>query len=193
MRTWRRHRWRSTPATRDIVLFALATGLRQGNVTALRWSQLDLERKTGWIGGEQAKCGEDIHISLNALALEVLHRQLGNHPERVFTYAGRPITWVNTRGWRNALIRVGISDFRWHDLRHTWASWLVQNGTPLYALQEMGGWKSSEMVRRYAHLAPAQLAQHAAITDSLLHDTNTAQRDSNGQQKRGTKTRNPLM
>jgi integrase len=165
---------------RDITLFALATGLRQGNVTGLRWSQLDLERKTGWVAAEDAKCGEDIHISLSDFAVEVLLRQRGKHPERVFTYAGRPVRYVNTKAWRAALERAGIDNFRWHDLRHTWASWLVQNGTPLYDLQEMGGWKSSEMVRRYAHLAPAQMAKHAAVVGALLHDTNTAQGAENG-------------
>jgi integrase len=79
--------------------------------------------------------------------------------------------------WRAALQRAGIANFRWHDLRHTWASWLVQNGTPLYDLQEMGGWKSSEMVRRYAHLAPAQMARHAEIVGKILGATNLSQRD----------------
>jgi integrase len=55
----------------------------------------------------------------------------------------------------------GIRDFRWHDLRHTWASWHVQNRTPLYALQEMGGLSSVEMVRRYAHLTADHLAPFA--------------------------------
>ena len=77
--------------------------------------------------------------------------------------------------WRKALKRVGIENFRWHDLRHTWASWLVQNGTPLYELQEMGGWKSASMVRRYAHLAPANLAKHAQVVGKLLEGTNLAQ------------------
>lgn len=158
-----------------MVLFALATGLRQGNVTSLCWSQVDLERRTAWISGEDVKNGDDLHVSLNDLALEVLQRQRGNHPERVFTNRRKPIKWVNTRGWRRALVRAGIENFRWHDLRHTWASWLVQHGTPLYDLQEMGGWKSAEMVRRYAHLAPAQMARNAAVIDSLLHDTTTSQ------------------
>ncbi|NKG36097.1 hypothetical protein CAP43_15045 [Acinetobacter junii] len=77
---------------------------------------------------------------------------------KAFTYRKKPIGNINTRAWRKALERAGIVNFRWHDLRHTWASWLVQNGTPLYDLQEMGGWQSSEMVRRYAHLAPANLS-----------------------------------
>lgn len=163
------------PHQRDIVLFALATGLRQGNVTRLAWSQLDLERKIGWVAAEDAKGNEDIHISLSDYAVDILKRQLGKHEERVFTYAGRPVRYVNTLAWRNALARAGIANFRWHDLRHTWASWLVQNGTPLYDVQEMGGWKSAEMVRRYAHLAPAQMEKHAAVIGALLHDTNTAQ------------------
>ena len=68
-----------------------------------------------------------------------------------------------------ALRRAGIDDFRFHDLRHTWASWLVQAGVPLSVLQEMGGWESIEMVRRYAHLAPNHLTEHARQIDSILN------------------------
>jgi len=82
---------------------------------------------------------------------------------------------VNTKARRNALKRTGIADFRWHDLQHTWASWLIQNGPPMYDLQEMGGWKSAAMVRRYAHLTPANMARHAAVVDGLLRVTSTAQ------------------
>jgi integrase len=97
----------------------------------------------------------------------------------------------------SALKRASITDFRWHDLRHTWASWLIQNGTPLYDLQEMGGWKSAAMVRRYAHLAPAQMARHAAVVDGLLRGTSTAQQEEEGTvagTKKGvTITRNALI
>lgn len=160
---------------RDITLFALATGLRQSNVMKLTWDRVDFKRGTAWVPGDVAKGEEDIHVSLSRLSDEVLRRQLGKHSERVFTYAGKPMNQANTKAWRNALKLTGIENFRWHDLRHTWASWLVQNGTPLYDLQEMGAWQSAEMVRRYAHLAPAQMAKHAAIIGNLLGDTNTAQ------------------
>ena len=160
---------------REVVLFALATGLRQSNVALLEWSQIDLARRTAWVFSDQAKGNEDIHVSLNDIAMEVLQRQIGKHAERVFTYLGKPIKCLNTKAWRNALKRAGISNFRWHDLRHTWASWLVQNGTSLYDLQEMGAWKSGVMVKRYAHLAPANLANRAAIITELLNDTNMAQ------------------
>ncbi len=152
----------------EMVLFALTTGLRQGNVTGLRWLQVDLERRTVLIPADQAKGGEDLYVPIDDLADEILKRQLGKHPERVFSYLGRPIKSANTRCWRSALRRAGISNFRWHDLRHTWASWHIQNGTPMYDLQEMGGWQSAQMVRRYAHLAPTQMASHAALVSNLL-------------------------
>jgi integrase len=159
----------------DIVLFALSTGLRQSNVLKLEWSQVDLERRVAWIHADQAKARRPIHVSLNSTALEVLVRQLGKHPERVFTFNAKPVAWANTRAWREALKRAGIEDFRWHDLRHTWASWLVQRGTPTNVLQEMGAWESEGMVRRYAHLAPAHLAEHAERIAGLVGGTNLAQ------------------
>jgi len=55
----------------------------------------------------------------------------------------------------------GIEDFRWHDLRHTWASWLRQNDVPTWVPLELGGWKSSEMVRRYAHMSVKHLQPYA--------------------------------
>ena len=94
---------------------------------------------------------------------------------------GRPINQANTKAWKGALKRAGIEDFRWHDLRHTWASWLVQHGTPLNVVQEMGAWESESMVRRYAHLAPAQLAQHAEIVSNPLDDTIAAQPAKEGE------------
>lgn len=160
----------------DIVRFSLATGLRRANVTKMEWSQVDITRRVAWIHGDQAKGGKPIHVTLNATAINVLTKQIGKHPARVFSYKGKPITQVNTKAWYKALKRAGIENFRWHDLRHTWASWLTQQGVPLNVIQEMGAWESSEMVRRYAHLAPEQFAQHAQVLDDLLNGTITAQK-----------------
>ncbi len=155
----------------DMTKFSLATGLRKANVTKLEWSQVDMARRVAWIHGDQAKAGKPIHVTLNATALEVLTKQLGKHPALVFTYHGKPVTQVNTKAWHAALKRAGIENFRWHDLRHTWASWLTQQGVPLNVIQEMGAWESPEMVRRYAHLAPEQFAIHARVVDDLLNET----------------------
>ena len=56
----------------------------------------------------------------------------------------------------------------WHDLRHTWASWLVQRGVPLIVVQEMGGWKAPSMVQRYAYLSLEHLLSHAQILSDLV-------------------------
>ncbi len=141
--------------------FALAAGLRESNITGLEWPQVDLERRIVWIHPDQAKSRKAITVPLNAEAVLILRSQLGQHARWVFTYHGNRVTRANNHAWRRALKRVGIEDFRFHDLRHTWASWHVQAGTPLYALQEMAGWSSVEMVRRYARLCADHLADYA--------------------------------
>jgi integrase len=70
--------------------------------------------------------------------------------------------------WKRSLKRAGIENFRFHDLRHSWASQHVMNGTSLQELMELGGWKSYEMVLRYAHLAPEHLSNAAARIERRL-------------------------
>lgn len=67
------------------------------------------------------------------------------------------------------------NDFRWYDLHHIWASWLARGSVSLNVLQEMGEWESTEMVRRYAHLAPEQFHSYAKVVDNVLNGTFTAQ------------------
>ena len=140
--------------------FSLLTGLRQGNVRDLAWPEVDLKGRKLWIRADQAKGGRAIAVPLSEAAVTVLKGQEGNHHSLVFTYRGEPIGQVGTRAWRGALERAGIKDFRWHDLRHTWASWHAQRGTPQAVLQELGGWESAPMVRRYAHFSSEHLRSH---------------------------------
>lgn len=155
---------------RRMALFALATGLRQSNVLRLEWPQVSLSRRMLWVHADEAKGRRDFSVPLCDTAMAVLRQCEGDHSRRVFTFRGRPLAAANTRAWRQALERAGIRDFRWHDLRHTWASWHVQHGTPLYVVQDLGAWSSEQMVRRYAHLAPSQYAVHALAVDSCLAD-----------------------
>ena len=156
------------PHQRDVVLFALATGLRQMNVLKLEWSQIDLERRHAWIHAAQSKNRRPIAIPPNETAYTVLTRQMGKHPSRVFTFRGKPLNSANNKAWIHALQRAGITDFRWHDLRHTWATWQRQAGTPTHELQRLGRWLTGAMVERYAHLAPDHLASAASRLDSVL-------------------------
>ena len=151
----------------ELVRFALATGLRQGNILRLEWSQIDMQRRCAWIHADQAKARKAIGVPLNEEAVAVIRRQIGKHHTHVFTYRGKALRQANTKAWTDALRKAGITDFRWHDLRHTWASWLVQAGASLYELQELGGWNSAEMVRRYAHLTSGHLAEVASRIGSI--------------------------
>ena len=109
---------------------------------------------------DQAKARKAIAVPLSGAAVIVIREQQGKHPTHVFSFRGKPVNQVNTKAWKAALTRAGIADFRWHDLRHTWASWHVQAGTPLHVLQELGGWECVEMVRKYAHLSSEHLTQY---------------------------------
>jgi integrase len=159
----------------------MANCLRTSNVTGLQWSQVDLVRRLAWVHPDQANTRKAIPVPLNAEAVVLISKQVGKHLTHVFSYQGKPVAQVSTKAWYAALKRAGITDFRWHDLRHTWASWHVQNGTPMPVLQELGGWESPEMVRRYAHLAAEHLAPYAdrlcalRAVESESHGTNPAQ------------------
>ena len=160
----------------DMIIFSLNTGLRQANVLGLTWNQVDLDRKVCWYHPDEMKAGNALGVALNDTAVEVLKRQIGKHKKFVFVNKrNNPIGGINSRYWKKTLELAEIEDFTWHDLRHTWASWLVQRGVPLRVLQEMGGWKTLRMVQRYAHLAPEHLHQHAQVLHELVtFDTNGA-------------------
>jgi len=140
--------------------FSLETGLRKANVTGLLWSQVGLGRRCVWAHPDQVKARKAIAVPHFKCRRGGDTGQVGKHSAHVFSYRGNPIVAPNNSAWEKALKRAGTEHFRWHDLRHTWTSWHVQAGTPLHVLQELGGWESVEMVRRYAHLSSEHLADY---------------------------------
>ncbi len=88
---------------------------------------------------------------------------------------------MNSKAWKLALQRTGIENVRWHDRRHTLASWHVQSGTLLQVLQELGGWSFYEMALRYVHLSAVHLADYAEnlcgpkVLDRTLYGTLSSQ------------------
>jgi integrase len=155
----------------------LASGPRRNDAyTYLRWDQVDVERGTAWIHADQSKSRHAIAVPLNQDALNILAQRQGQHPFYVFTYKDAPVARTTTKDWKRGLERVGIENFRWHDLRHTRASWHVQQGTSLQELMELGGWSSFEMVLRYAHLT----SEHLKKAAQRVEGTNLAQYPKNG-------------
>ncbi len=143
----------------SLVIFTLSTGLRAENVLNLKWE--NIHGNVLVIDAAHTKSKRHFSVPLNADALKVLEACKGADSTYVFTYKGSRIRQCNTKAWRKALKLAGIKDFRWHDLRHTWASWHVMKGTSLQEIQQLGDWSNFNMVLRYAHLSRSHLEKAA--------------------------------
>lgn len=152
------------PAHLPEFIFALNTGLRLGSQYGATYEMLDLTRSV--LDLPRTKNDEAVHIPLNSAALAAI-RSLPSWSERkgpIFRNLNHPGKAVlsNDHWFKPALKEAGISNFKWHDLRHTFASWLVQDGVPLDRVSRLLGHKSLMMTMRYAHLAPNQLHEDVA-------------------------------
>jgi integrase len=125
------------------VLLSLTTGLRQGELYRMRWGDVDLARR--WVVLPQTKNGSSRGVPLTESVAKLLAERRGLPDEVVFAVD-------LTKAWKNALTRAKISNFRWHDLRHTTGSTLVQNGANLSEVAELLGHKSIKMTSRYSHV-----------------------------------------
>lgn len=124
---------------------AVLTGLRMRSMLKLTWDRIDLDAGQAWIPGEQMKNGETFGVKLNDEAVEVL-RELQNGSKETTGYvfkwtnpAGEtlPLKNCNTKAFKKAAEAAGAPNLRWHDLRHTFASWAVQGGVPLAELMAL--------------------------------------------------------
>ena len=149
---------------REAAEFTLATGLRENNVLNLEWRQIDLQRRVAWLHADQTKQAKPLGVPLNDAALAILASRSGENKTYVFAHpdSGLPLYKASNRAWYTALRKAKLKGFRWHDLRHTWASWAVMSGVRLEEIQRLGGWATASMVQRYAHLSSEHLAEAAA-------------------------------
>lgn len=172
-----------SPLLRQCAEFTLATGLRENNVLELEWGQVDLQRRVAWLHGDQMKAGKPLGVPLNDDAMAVLAARRGIHKQWVFGNPDAPLTRASNRAWYGAVRKARLSGLRWHDLRHTWASWAVMSGVRLEEVQRLGGWKTAQMVQRYAHLSSEHLAEAAAKVKPVSLRYNTRRGG-----KKGTKS-----
>lgn len=151
--------------------FALLTGARLREILSLTWQDIDLGRRRAVIKAENAKSGRARQLPLSDDAVAIL-RQIPKSHEYVFSSDGRKHDYFIRSDFNRALRLTGIKDFRFHDLRHTWASWHVQDGTPLMVLKELGGWEKLEMVNKYAHLSGEHLSKFSGVVTFLAQKEN---------------------
>ncbi len=141
------------------VLLSMNTGLRRGELLALRWESIDFERRILTVEGGTAKNRQTRHVPLNdeAMGLLTRWREQSDGRRRIFDVS----TGFRT-AWPKLLKRANITKCRWHDLRHHFASRLVQVGVPLNTVRDLLGHSSVAMSLRYAHLAPDQRREAVA-------------------------------
>jgi integrase len=148
-----------------LVRLALHTGLRRGELFALRWADVQFAAGRLTVRGSHAKSGQTRHVPLNAEALRVLTIWGAREADALVFPSpddpSKPLTDIKT-AWLDLMRKTKISGFRFHDLRHTFASNLVQAGVDLAVVRELLGHSTILMTERYAHLRPEQGADAVA-------------------------------
>jgi integrase len=175
---WRRERgyveWPALAGYSDhltpLVLLAINTGLRRGELFNLRWQDVDRVRNILTVEGVTSKSGQSRHVPLNTEALRVLHTWQGpDTPDPsayVFaSFEGARLDDIKS-GWLPLIKAATVTAFTFHDLRHTFASKLVMAGVDLNTVRELLGHSDIKMTLRYAHLAPEHKA--AAVAKLLV-------------------------
>jgi integrase len=161
---------------RPVVVAALNTGMRRGEILSLKWENVDLLH--GFILLDKTKNGERREIPINAtlkVTLSNMTRRL-DVPYVFYDVAtGKPYQSVK-RSFNSALKRAGIKDFHFHDLRHTFASHLIMAGIDITTVKELLGHKTLTMTLRYAHLAPSHKVKAIDVLDNTLNGRSTIQK-----------------
>jgi len=155
---------------KPIVITALNTGMRRGEILSLKWEQVDL--KHGYISLRDTKSGEGRDIPINN-TLERLFKEMPHSIESIYVFTGKdgdPYKGVK-RSYNTALRNAEIYGATFHTLRHTFASQLVMASVDLASVQELLGHKSLNMTLRYAHLAPEHKTKAVKKLDEVLRNT----------------------
>ncbi len=154
------------PELKAPIAFAFMTGLRKSNVFGLTWDRVDLQRSIAWVQPIDTKASNLIVCPLNSAARALLEEQPQTAGDtRVF-----PVLPPCHHQWKRYVKRAGLPEgFRFHDIRHTFASWLAMDGTDRKTVQDMGGWKTAAMVDNYVHLPSDHLVQASERLASRLH------------------------
>lgn len=154
------------PVLRSIVLVAVNTGMRRDEIRTLKWRDVDVLR--GFATLYKTKNGEGRNVPLNRTAKEAI-MAVPKHPNSPYIFCNSRGKLYNFRvSFIKALEKAKISDFKFHDLRHTAASYLAMAGVDLNTIREILGHKSMSMVLRYAHLSRSHQANAVSILDRQM-------------------------
>lgn len=160
------HAYKLRPDLAAFIRLALNTGCRKTELLLLRWSDVDIERRYILLRPENTKGNKRRILPLNSGAIHALKQQK-QQIKTEWVFARQNGERVKTFNWlfRKAAQQAGIEDFRIHDLRHTFASWLVSEGVELVKVRDLLGHSSIKMTERYAHLMPDRLLGAVSVLD----------------------------
>lgn len=149
-----------TDHLKPMILVSLNTGIRRGELFGLTWKMVSFQSKTITVGADTAKTSETRHIPMNTEVLRTLKAWREQSGESTFVFAGQGGGRMEDvkSAWLKLLQEACITEFRWHDMRHDFASRLVMSGVPLNTVRDLLGHSDIKMTLRYAHLAPGTKA-----------------------------------
>jgi integrase len=156
---------------KPMILISLYTGIRQGSLFSLTWDGIDFETKTLTIQAKDVKGQKTLCLPMNNTVIKVFSTW---REQCADTSPGSPVfrsprsgeTFDNVKNaWKAILKEAGIENFRWHDMRHDFASQLVMRGVDLNTVRELMGHADLKMTLRYAHLAPEHKLRAVEILD----------------------------
>jgi len=154
---------------KSIIIVAINTGIRKGKILNLKWRDIDFKREVLFL--YDTKNGDKREVPLNEQVKTVLI-ETSKHPESEYVFCKKDGTLYGDikKPFSTALKRVKITDFKFHDLRHTFASQLVMAGVDLNTVRELLGHKSIKMTLRYAHLSPSHKKRAVDLLDNQISD-----------------------
>ena len=159
----------ASPELKPIIILALGTAMRKGEILSLKWENIDFHK--GFIFIEDSKSGRSRNVPINSLVFETL-KEIPRRSEFVFFNAetGSHIKDVKT-AFKGACRRAEIKGLRFHDLRHTSASWVVMGGADLVTVSKILGHSSIQMTLRYAHPTSESMRKAVGILAEMQDQT----------------------
>jgi integrase len=157
-----------SPEVGPVVVTALNTGARLGEILALDWDHVDMARRQ--LRVVDSKNNETRVVPINDVLYNTLIKLNAKEGKVFKSGRGEPYRSVRT-AFEKGVRKAGIKDFTFHDLRHTFASWLAMEGVPMSTIGKLLGHKTPQMTMRYAHLAPEYLADVVNLLTQNKHKT----------------------
>jgi integrase len=181
---WRRLEAAFPGHLRRIATFSVSTGLRESKVFGLRWSSVNLEKRSLTLSGTRNKLGVSVPLNTTAMSVLAECRSLPVvHADRVFVYdkTGKPMNQHQHESWEGAFKRSGVVYCRYHDLRTTFVTWLYDAGAPEWAVRRLAGHTTKSVHMGYNRADIESLRPYSEIIDRVLSESAHPARSKNAQ------------